>query len=313
MQRTALVLFPGCVYQEVAAAVAMSSERFPLLVMSPDGLPVRTREGLTLAAEARFDDAKLETLRCLLVPGGDIRAVLDNAALDTLLASAARAPWIAIGGICNGVVLLAKAGVLDGRACTHTCTQRFASAPEFEPLLAFAAPHFARTRYVDRDVVQEGAIVTARPWGASRFAERLAMLTGAATPVQAARRADYLRDVYWGREDNAFVRHVIRLRPVAGKTAALDVIRAHVRYLRALDTEGRLVSCGPFRDGSGGMVIIRAHDLVDAQATAARDPFVVDGSRTAEVTPWEISCDANRHQGMSDEADDVHPLPVREN
>lgn len=101
-------------------------------------------------------------------------------------------------------------------------------------------------------------------------------------------------------EGDDFVRYVILLTPLAGSQRNEDLIRAHVAYLRQLDAAGRLVLCGPFSDGSGGMVIIRASSRDEACAIAASDPFVASGAREFEVRVWQLSCEANNHMGFGD-------------
>lgn len=95
-----------------------------------------------------------------------------------------------------------------------------------------------------------------------------------------------------------FMRYVILLKPVEPLTEPL--IRAHVAHLRQLDAAGRLVLCGPFEDGTGGMVVIRAGSVEEARAIAMTDPFVASGAETCEVHPWHLSCEANNHMGFGD-------------
>jgi flavin reductase (DIM6/NTAB) family NADH-FMN oxidoreductase RutF/uncharacterized protein YciI len=97
-----------------------------------------------------------------------------------------------------------------------------------------------------------------------------------------------------------FTRYVILLTPRPGVALTEPLIRAHVAHLRQLDAAGRLVLCGPFGDGSGGMVIIRAGSLDEARAIAAADPFVAAEAEDFTVRPWHLSCDANNHMGFGD-------------
>jgi uncharacterized protein YciI len=53
-----------------------------------------------------------------------------------------------------------------------------------------------------------------------------------------------------------------------------DAIERHVEYLRQLDDRGALLVCGPFRDGSGGIVCFVAETPAEADEIARRDPFV---------------------------------------
>ncbi|MBI2519957.1 MAG: hypothetical protein HYV97_06060 [Bdellovibrio sp.] len=77
-----------------------------------------------------------------------------------------------------------------------------------------------------------------------------------------------------------------------------SLIRRHVEYLRELERKEQLVLCGPFTDYSGGMVIIKAASLEEAQNIVGHDPFVSEGAETFEIRTWLLSCEDNNHLGM---------------
>ncbi|MEW6713265.1 MAG: DJ-1/PfpI family protein, partial [Candidatus Riflebacteria bacterium] len=89
---------------------------------------------------------------------------------------AAASEKIVVGGICNGALVLANAGILSNRRCTHTAIPKYAPIPEFQELLDFAEPRFAESVYVDEDVVVDGRLITAKPWAHELFAKRMAEL-----------------------------------------------------------------------------------------------------------------------------------------
>lgn len=69
---------------------------------------------------------------------------------------------------------------------------------------------------------------------------------------------------------------------------------AHLRWLLALEAEGRVLLSGPLLDGPGvgpgsGVTVLRARDAGEASRIAARDPFVVAGLRTFDVFQWRLN------------------------
>ncbi|MBI4859924.1 MAG: hypothetical protein HY815_06630 [Candidatus Riflebacteria bacterium] len=86
---------------------------------------------------------------------------------------------------------------------------------------------------------------------------------------------------------------VILFEKVPGVEASRQQIRRHVQHVRALDSQGQLVLCGPFTDHPGGMIVLRARDKAEAVRIAEADPFVSEGTRTFEVRTWELASAEN--------------------
>ena len=95
-----------------------------------------------------------------------------------------------------------------------------------------------------------------------------------------------------------FTRYVIALRRKPECHLTPELIKQHVAHLKRLDERGQLVLCGPFADGAGGMVIIKAESLEAAVAVAEADPFVSSGMESYEVRTWYLSCRENKHMGV---------------
>lgn len=78
------------------------------------------------------------------------------------------------------------------------------------------------------------------------------------------------------------------------QTRTPDELRIdHHHYLLDLERRGILFGAGPFRDGDGwaeghgiGMIVIRAKDREEAEATAFQEPFTKAGWHVMEVVPW---------------------------
>ena len=76
-----------------------------------------------------------------------------------------------------------------------------------------------------------------------------------------------------------------------GKGADLKAhLPAHLRYMIALEKDGKLFASGPFDMGTSGdgMTILRADTAEEARAIAERDPFVVNKIRTFEIREWTL-------------------------
>lgn len=97
------------------------AEHFPddgvtLRLLAESTAPIRCRKGLRVIPDAVLGDAA--DLDVVLVPGGSgsRRAMADAALLDWLRGHAARGTLIT--SVCTGALVLAAAGLLDGRAAT---------------------------------------------------------------------------------------------------------------------------------------------------------------------------------------------------
>lgn len=295
--RTLLIGYPKCVWLEVSAAISLLTKRMPLLVASPDGGPFAVEEGFRVEADTSYDDVSLEKVGAILVPGGDCEAAVHAPRLPSLLRSAS-ARGILIGGICHGVLVLAKAGVLAGRACTHVCVPKYAPGPEFASLLDTAAPLFAGSAWHDENVVVDAHIVTAKPWAHLEFATTMASLAGLLNARETAPAARSLRGQGRRAEKHDYKRYVIRLVVAPGAVTSEALKREHIAWLRRLEAAGQLVAAGPFLDRQGGLIIVTAEDDASARALADGDPFVRAGVRAAEVRAWQLSCEENDHLGL---------------
>ncbi|MCW5723799.1 MAG: hypothetical protein KIS81_02460 [Maricaulaceae bacterium] len=63
-------------------------------------------------------------------------------------------------------------------------------------------------------------------------------------------------------------------------------LRPHGAYLAGLHRDGRLLAAGPLFGPEGGLVILRAQSLEEAEAMMAEDPAVLNGVFTGEVREW---------------------------
>lgn len=91
---------------------------YALLVLGEAAAPVATSAGLRICADAAWSATDPASLDTLLVPGGlGVDAQCANPALLAWLRQA-EARTRRLGSVCSGALLLAAAGVLDGRSAT---------------------------------------------------------------------------------------------------------------------------------------------------------------------------------------------------
>jgi putative intracellular protease/amidase len=187
-----LILYPGCIYHEVATTVYLFAEYEKVITAGPTSDPVATGEGLRLVPDITYDDARSTDEKTLLIPGGDCYDVFENEALLTLIRQYHdNRRWI--GAICNGVLLAGKAGILEGRRVTHTAHEKWADPDEFAETLSAASEVFARTQYRDDDIILDGHIVSAKPWAHTDFATTMAFLAGHIDDQKKERIREYHR------------------------------------------------------------------------------------------------------------------------
>lgn len=279
MQSIAVLAWQGCAWGEVMPALTLLEGA---RVMGAGS--VRVREGFVLQTEP------LGHADLLIVPGGELDAAWED---EALLAVIRTAP--AVAGICNGALLIARAGRAVDRRVTHTAHAPWATRPEWAQLLAAAEPALAGSHYVDEDVVIDGDVLTAKPWAAIPFAQALAERV--LPREEAARRARYLRGTRDLPGEDPYQRWACFFAPIPGVVASREQVDAHIEHLRGLERTGRLALAGPFGDGSGGLVVFRARDEAEAQALVARDPFATEGVRTLTLRRWMLSCADNDHMG----------------
>ena len=87
--------------------------------------------------------------------------------------------------------------------------------------------------------------------------------------------------------------YIVFAEPTARACERAAVTQAHLDYLAEIERDGILFMAGPFvgEDGvstGGGMLVLRAASLAEAEAIAARDPYNAGGYRTFRVAPWRL-------------------------
>jgi putative intracellular protease/amidase len=187
MQQVAVLLYPGCVFFEIALAAETLAPRFAITFLTPDGEDHRGSNGATVVSDGPFVSLLERDLAAVLVPGGDPRSLLmpKRQEIDHLAVLANRR--VVVAGICAGNLILAAGGVLANRRGTHNYTTEHAP-----PEGVAATAHYWEGMYFERkNLVQDANVITAQPWAYREYAASVAEALGAATPVEAKAIRDY--------------------------------------------------------------------------------------------------------------------------
>lgn len=192
----AAILYPGCIYFEIALAVETLSEQADIRVFTPSGGDHMASGGLGVKADGSFDDLKHARVGAVLIPGGDPRSILEpeNLIKPALVAQAAQGAILA--GICAGALVLAASGLLVGRRGTHNYTLEHAPRSHVEAV----AGCWRGMTFVRADLVEDGRFITAQPWAYREFAAAVARQLGQITPEQADLLVAYPARKAYGRD-----------------------------------------------------------------------------------------------------------------
>jgi transcriptional regulator GlxA family with amidase domain len=177
----AVLLYPGCIFFEVALAVETLAQFFEIFYFTPDGQNHRSSNGALIYADGSYADLETSDCVCVLVPGGNPDSVLlpENVVNRCLRANAQRGALLA--GICAGNLILASTGLLAGIQVTHNYTLEYFPPEVVELTQAF----WTGARYEKADVVVDRQFITAQPWAYRRYAAAVAKYLGVLTSKQA--------------------------------------------------------------------------------------------------------------------------------
>ncbi|MFD7261474.1 GlxA family transcriptional regulator [Streptomyces sp. NPDC059874] len=194
---------------EVFAAIARfpGREGYAIRTVSPGGAPVRTSSGLTLVPDGDLEGARPGAGTTLLVPGGRYRGDFEPRLTDWLRAHGGAAERLV--SVCTGGLLLAEAGLLDGRrATTHwdVCDRMARDYPavvvEPDPIyvrdgpvatsagvtagidLALALVEEDHGREVALTIARHLVVFLRRPGNQAQFSAQLAAQTAARDPLR---------------------------------------------------------------------------------------------------------------------------------
>ncbi len=131
-----VLLYAGCTIAEVIeVATRLSDGDVETQFVSVGGADVIDQSGLIMVPDRAIDEIDRSAVRCVVVPGGDPEEIMGDQSVRALLGSVAENGGV-VAGICAGVLVLADAGLLNGRHITHNYRAPWAS----EDVEAFVGP-----------------------------------------------------------------------------------------------------------------------------------------------------------------------------
>jgi uncharacterized protein len=66
-----------------------------------------------------------------------------------------------------------------------------------------------------------------------------------------------------------------------------ELVEAHENFLDFLNSQGKLFASGPFMNRPGGMIILNADSMQEAQAIAQEFPLIRNKQRQYEILEWK--------------------------
>ncbi len=112
MKDVVLLYDDCCIFEIVILNYFLKATGSELIFCSMDGKAVRVTEGYSMNADMTLEKMDWTDVRSFIVPGGEI-ANIDDARVTDIIAGLHKKK-VLIAGICAGVEVLDKAGILKG-------------------------------------------------------------------------------------------------------------------------------------------------------------------------------------------------------
>ena len=147
-------IYPDMADFEVIVALhrLRNAGRRQIITIADTPEEIVSQSGLRYVPDMTVAEAMALEAEALIIPGGPINNE-QNKVLPLIRRMDAQGKWLA--AICFGPQFLARAGVLDSRRFTTSCTEAHIEA------LGVDDP-FPRENWVDQRVVQDGHVITAQ-------------------------------------------------------------------------------------------------------------------------------------------------------
>lgn len=169
MKKVLFLAYPQYADFEVAHALFLlrKMDKAKITTVSVDGKPVESIGGLWTQVEASLSEINVNEFDLILISGGDgVHEIVDEGIVSKTLMNAFNL-HIPIASICASAILLAKAGILNGRK--FTCLQH-----TYENNKAL----FEESVYTGTDIEVKETIITAKGTAFAEFAVAVCQLMG---------------------------------------------------------------------------------------------------------------------------------------
>ena len=118
-KRVGMLLFPTFSEFEVTVALSLVPSTHEVVTLALDERTVRSEAGLLCQPHHKLSDLEPTALEALIIPGGDMRHLVDAEPLFAFVKSLHEKKRL-LAAICSGPYVLARAGVLAGLLYTVT-------------------------------------------------------------------------------------------------------------------------------------------------------------------------------------------------
>lgn len=125
MKDVFLVYNKCCFYEIVILNYFMNFSHCDMVFCTLDGKPIRAMEGFTVNADAPLNSLEKGEIRSFVLPGGNIPEI-DTAEVHAYLQDLKKRGTL-IAGICAGVDVLDRAGILRDVQSTHSTDEDWVS------------------------------------------------------------------------------------------------------------------------------------------------------------------------------------------
>ncbi|GLR12158.1 hypothetical protein GCM10007907_09480 [Chitinimonas prasina] len=181
MRRSVTVLlYPGCIFLEIAPLLEVLAPKCDISFFTPDGAVHDASNGTRVVADGSFAQAKDFPVDCVVIPGGNPDSIIEPGSANSCIAAAYDRGAV-LAGICAGVLVIARSGLLHGKRATHSYTVEHTTAE----VLACTDPIFDGVAFERADIVVDEPFITAQHWARVKFAATVAVSLGVFSREQA--------------------------------------------------------------------------------------------------------------------------------